>query len=257
MKCLVKSTTRHGMDMKIRDADEGIFKLVGYTPGSLTGTSFYSFIHPQDSMQVGKEFSRMYVQGVTETNAYRLLCQDGSLVWVLTTGRVVCKRGKTEKEVVCRHIQISEHYGRQMFAYQESQCRREIIAVKRRRETLNTSSLNSIKVNEGESPVPVILHRRDSNQTERFKLLSNSHLLLSKQDDINLNYCDAFNNIGDSSVVENVSSNVSKVNMLDMNSDNLIRFVIKELEKCINKCTDEEDEQIWKEGDLVEKDNWN
>ncbi|KRZ79390.1 Hypoxia-inducible factor 1 [Trichinella papuae] len=97
--------TRHSMNMQIRYVGNGLAELLGYDAKLITGQSFFKLVHPDDVMRFTLCVQLLYEKGYMRTGYYRMLTQDGNVLWVITEGSVVSEnnRGQRAQRVLCFH----------------------------------------------------------------------------------------------------------------------------------------------------------
>lgn len=73
--------------------NDGFLELSGYTREEIWRdfqNSFYAMIDPRDRVDVIAEMRRQLVRGMSKELQYRLLRKDGSFLWVLDKGNLIC-----------------------------------------------------------------------------------------------------------------------------------------------------------------------
>ncbi|KRY17924.1 Hypoxia-inducible factor 1 [Trichinella patagoniensis] len=97
--------TRHSMNMQIRYVGNGLAELLGYDAKLITGQSFFKLVHPDDVIRFTLCVQLLYEKGYMRTGYYRMLTQDGNVLWVITEGSVVSEnsRGQRAQRVLCFH----------------------------------------------------------------------------------------------------------------------------------------------------------
>ncbi|KAL1236287.1 Hypoxia-inducible factor [Trichinella pseudospiralis] len=97
--------TRHSMNMQICYVGNGLAELLGYDAKLITGQSFFKLVHPDDVIRFTLCVQLLYEKGYMRTGYYRMLTQDGNVLWVITEGSVVSEnnRGHRAQRVLCFH----------------------------------------------------------------------------------------------------------------------------------------------------------
>ncbi|KRZ30712.1 Hypoxia-inducible factor 1 [Trichinella pseudospiralis] len=80
-------------------------ELLGYDAKLITGQSFFKLVHPDDVIRFTLCVQLLYEKGYMRTGYYRMLTQDGNVLWVITEGSVVSEnnRGHRAQRVLCFH----------------------------------------------------------------------------------------------------------------------------------------------------------
>ena len=101
--------TRRGPDGTILYASPVSFKLLGYTPQDLVGTSAFEYTHPEDLETVRGMTARLLGSGGVETVTYRVRRRDGHYIWFETTSQGI-RDPKTGlvSEILCVSRDITE-----------------------------------------------------------------------------------------------------------------------------------------------------
>lgn len=72
---------------------------------SLIGTSFYCLVFPTDINRVASSIREMLVKGHSQTPYYRLISNNGSIIWLQTEATAVShtSKGRKGQYVICVH----------------------------------------------------------------------------------------------------------------------------------------------------------
>ncbi|KAG5844788.1 hypothetical protein ANANG_G00166420 [Anguilla anguilla] len=98
--------SRHGQDMRVRDADDSVSVYLGYDVEALRSRSWYSLVHPQDLPHASAQHCSLLSEG-SEGRAemvVRVEAQDGSFTWLY----MVLHLETGESPISCRSYIVSE-----------------------------------------------------------------------------------------------------------------------------------------------------
>ncbi|XP_035291242.1 neuronal PAS domain-containing protein 4B [Anguilla anguilla] len=98
--------SRHGQDMRVRDADDSVSVYLGYDVEALRSRSWYSLVHPQDLPHASAQHCSLLSEG-SEGRAemvVRVETQDGSFTWLY----MVLHLETGDSPISCRSYIISE-----------------------------------------------------------------------------------------------------------------------------------------------------
>jgi len=78
-------------DATVRFASPSVARLWGFLPDELIGRSFFDLVHPRDAPAVrASRHAILEVGSASTTSEYRMVCKDGSTVWVEGSTRAIC-----------------------------------------------------------------------------------------------------------------------------------------------------------------------
>ncbi|VDN51162.1 unnamed protein product [Dracunculus medinensis] len=89
--------TRHSCDMKFSYLSENFTYILKHETRSLIGTSFYCLVFPTDINRVASSIREMLVKGHSQTPYYRLISNNGSIIWLQTEATAVSHTSKGRK----------------------------------------------------------------------------------------------------------------------------------------------------------------
>lgn len=92
--------TCHGLDGSILYCSPASFKLLGYSPGQVTGGHVWDYIHPDDVPVVTNAYHSLLATGEERSITYRLRRSDGQYLWFESSGRVIFDGEGAAREVV-------------------------------------------------------------------------------------------------------------------------------------------------------------
>jgi len=82
--------------------------ILGYNPGFLTGKNLMDFVHPEDLPRIIKEFGEFVASGQPRIIECRILCSDGTYLWLETTGNFIKDKNRAPQKIVISSRNITE-----------------------------------------------------------------------------------------------------------------------------------------------------
>ncbi|XP_032517381.1 basic helix-loop-helix ARNT-like protein 1 [Danaus plexippus] len=166
--------TRHLIDGRIVQCDQGISLAAGYMTEEVTGASAFVFMHKEDVRWVVCILRQMYDQSREFGESYyRLMSRSGHFLYMRSRGYLeIDKKTKKVQSFVCVNSVIGEDYGRKMM--EEMKRKFSVMVNTERTENEVVAAIDEAPVEHPKRLERIVMHLVEpptSESVEEFKLV--------------------------------------------------------------------------------------